>query len=108
MTRKTVACYVLIASAFVLGGLLTIEVADRFEPKADASLVVNKDIFTVLTTEGIRGEEFLYMLDNKNERLLCYATDPRGRIELYASLNVADWIKRGLAEWEKSTGGGRR
>jgi len=105
MTRKNLACYVLIASAFVLGGLLTLKVAERIDSPAHAEMVINKDIFTVLTTEGIGGEDFMYMLDNKNERLLCYATDARGRIELYAALNVAEWVKRGLAEWERSTGG---
>jgi len=105
MTRKTLACYALIASAFVLGGLLTLKVAEKIETPARADMVVNKDIFTVLTTEGIGGGDFIYALDNKNERLLCYNTDARGRIELYAALNVAEWVQRGLAEWERSTGG---
>lgn len=105
MTRKTLACYALIASAFVLGGMLTLKVAEKIESPAQAEMVVNKDFFTVLTTEGIGGEDFLYTLDSKNERLLCYATDARGRIELYAALDVGEWMKRGLAEWERSTGG---
>jgi len=105
MKRLTLATSFLIASAFVLGALLTVEIAQKMESPAHAEMVVNKDLYTVLTAPGIGGSDFLYMLDNKNERLLCYRSDPRGRVELYAALNVTESIKQGLAAWEKSRGG---
>lgn len=99
---QTLACYFLIASAFVLAGMLTLKISDR--SAAQAEMVVQKDIFTVLTAEGISGEQFVYALDNKNEVLLCYAMSSRGQIELYAALDVAGEMNKGLEAWEQATG----
>jgi hypothetical protein len=94
----------LVASAFVLAAMLIAVASQRYEPTAQAEMVVTKNVFTVLSATGVNAnEEFLYMLDNKNARLLCYRHDARGRIELYGSLDVAGAIERGL----NATGAGR-
>ncbi len=108
MTRTQTACYALIASAFVLAAMLAAAVSQRHDPAAHAEMVVNKNVFTILTAAGFQeNEEFIYLLDNKNERLLCYIHDPRGRIELFGSMNVTQEIQRGLSAIEKGAGGRR-
>ena len=103
MSRTQLACYALIASACLLAGLAVIELADRFEPAAEAEMVVNKDIFTILSDGGVQsGEEFVYLLDNKNERLLCYQSGNNNRIELYGTLDVSGAIQQAL----RAGGGG--
>jgi hypothetical protein len=83
MTKMQLACYSLIASSFILAGLLLVSLQDRM-PAAQGSLVVTKDTFTFLTTQARAGDEALFVLDNVNEKLLIYTTTlagVRGRTE---------------------------
>ena len=96
MTRIALACYALIASAMLLTGILLVQASDHLESKAHAEMVVNKGIYTVLTAKGITNEEYLYLLDNKNEKLLAYAQDSRGRIKLFGAIDIGDEFAKGL------------
>jgi len=94
MTRIQVACYTLIASAFILTGLLLDRVTDGaspFESTANASMVSNKASFTMLTartrspTGDKPGEECLFIVDDVSNLLLIYRVEPRssgGKAEL--------------------------
>lgn len=103
MNRTQLACYSLIGSAFVLGAMLIAVASQRYEKTAQADMIVQQGVFTLLSATGVNAnEEFIYMLDSRNERLLAYVQDPRGRIELYASLDIGDEIEKGI----KASGGG--
>ncbi len=125
MTRVETATYALLASAFVLGALVMHTAmsndagsigAERaallsqlpFESTASADFVVTKNIYTVLSAQGISNEDFLYVLDNRNQRLMCYRHDPSGRIELFASINVAENVQRAMQTAGGGGGGGGR
>lgn len=68
------ACYALIASAFVLAGLLAVSLG-RMEPTADAELVIARDNFTLMTAQTRSGVESLFVLDNQSGRLYIYDLD---------------------------------
>lgn len=114
MTRIHLACYALIASAFVLAALVFSAAGRQFDrgpasildSEALGGMVVSKNLTTVLTAEGVGGsDDFVYILDNKNERLLCYAPSQQGKdtLDLFAGIDVG-------AEMEKvmKAFGGRR
>jgi hypothetical protein len=89
MNRIQFACYCLIASAFVLGGLLLVTAQQRL-PTAEAALVVHRDTFTMLTSQARQGDDALFVLDSVNEKLLIYSirlSGTRGRMSL---VQVAD------------------
>lgn len=73
MKPIAIACYSLIASAFVLAGLLIVQLDARME--AQASMVIARDNFTVLTARTRNNEESLFVLDNAAQRLLIYRVD---------------------------------
>ncbi|MEM1108896.1 MAG: hypothetical protein AAGH99_09430 [Planctomycetota bacterium] len=73
MNRIQTACYCLIASALVLSGLLVVQLSERVEPnEAEASLVIARENFTLLTAPIRNGEEGLFVLDNSTGTLLVY------------------------------------
>ncbi len=73
MNRIHTACCCLIASAVVLSGLLIIELTQRAQPNAaEASLVIARDNFTLLTAKVRANEEALFVLDNNTGTLLVY------------------------------------
>jgi len=73
MNRIQTACYCLIASAVVFSGLLIAQLASRAEPNAaEASMVIARENFTLLTAETRDGEESLFVLDNTTGTLLVY------------------------------------
>ena len=73
------ACYVLMASAFVLSGLLLSQSRGWLENKAEAALLVNRDDITLMTAQTRNGEESLFVLDNRTERLFVYRLDVNRR-----------------------------
>ncbi|MEQ9459648.1 MAG: hypothetical protein RIG82_01675 [Phycisphaeraceae bacterium] len=73
------ACYVLIASAFVLSGLLLSQSRGWLENRAEAALLVNRDDITLMTAQTRNGEESLFVLDNRTERLFVYRLDVNRR-----------------------------
>jgi len=82
MNRLDTACYALIASASILAGLLITQLAHR-PNTADASLVITRDNFTLLTAKTRSGEESLFIINNITSRLLIYRLDlGRNRLEL--------------------------
>ncbi|WP_428388548.1 hypothetical protein [Mucisphaera sp.] len=88
------ACYALIASAFVLAGLLLThgrEGLAALDNTADAALLVNRDDITLMTAQTRSGEESLFVLDNRTERLFVYRLDVnRNRMIPAAVLNLTE------------------
>ncbi|MBI1336002.1 MAG: hypothetical protein GC164_03465 [Phycisphaera sp.] len=101
MTRIETACCCLLASAFVLSGLLLASLSGRLTPQAHAELVVNRDNFTILTARTSQNAESLFVLDNMSEKLLVYKTDI-----VRKQLKFADVID--LAQTQPDTGTGRK
>lgn len=68
------ACYLMIASAFVLGAFLLSILDERasLEPQANAEMIVNQGLFTAMSTGGKSNEEYVYVLDNRSSMLVCY------------------------------------
>ena len=89
MTRTQLACCVLIASAFFLGGLLVKSLQDRWLAPAHAEMVVGTDSVTMMTAHTRPDEEALFTLDGFNEKLLIYRLDVgKRRLELAHSVDL--------------------
>ncbi|MEM1208893.1 MAG: hypothetical protein AAF586_05475 [Planctomycetota bacterium] len=89
MDRTTAACYALIASAAVLAGLLVFGLDRRWASEADASLVIARNNFTLLTTQTRNSEEALIVLDNTTGSLLVYRLNvPRKQLEAIAGYDL--------------------
>lgn len=85
MKRIELACCALLASAFVLGGLLLVQL-DRhggFASRADADMVITRGNLTIMTARTKSNEEALFILENVSERLLIFTLDlPKKRLQL--------------------------
>ena len=80
MNRIHAAGFALLASAFVLAGLLAVQWGPRLAmPQADAALVIARDNFTLLTAQTRDGEEALFVLDNASGTLLVYSLSVSNR-----------------------------
>ena len=94
MNRTQMASYSLLASAFVLTGLLIVKMQGvDFLPKAHADQVVTKANITAMTARSRNDEEALFILDNVSQKLLIYKirlVGRAGRIELARSLDLAN------------------
>ena len=77
----------LIASAFVLAGLLTLQVARNAESEAQARLVIARDAFTLLTAPGRNSEDPLFVIDNNSGKMLIYELRP-DNLALAAGLDL--------------------
>jgi len=75
MNKIQLACAGLIGSAFVLTGLLLVNMQDRFSSTADAGLVLSKDNFTIMTAKTRVNEEALFIIENNSQKLMVYKTD---------------------------------
>lgn len=78
MNRIQLACYSLIASAFVLSALLVVQIQNRqiaLDQKAEAAMVINRDTFTIMTAITRKDEEALFVLDNQTQRLMVFKLD---------------------------------
>ena len=63
---------------------------------AEASLVITRDNFTLLTAKTRSNEESLFIINNATNRLLIYKLDlPRNRIELASGANLSDLFTQG-------------
>ena len=83
MTRIQMACYCLIASAFVLAALLVVSGAPRLATVAEGAMVISRDNFTLMTAKTRSNEEALFLVDNTSQRLLIYRLNlPRNQLEL--------------------------
>ncbi len=89
-----IACYSLVASAFLLAGLLVFSLSGQLEREADAAMVISRDTFTMMTAKTRANEEALWVLDNRAARLLIYRLELRGssggRLELAANIDLMD------------------
>ncbi len=98
MKRIETACYALIASAFVLGGLLITQVANT-PNTAEAGLVISRDDFTLLSARTRSGEESLFVINNNTNRLLIYTLNLTGnRIELAGGADLTTLFNTGAGE----------
>lgn len=95
MNRIQLACYGLMTSAFLLGGLLLYGLSNRLEPRAEASMVEARENFTLMTARSRANEEALFILDNSSQKLLIYTLDvghrrlePSGFADLSAVFNA--------------------
>ena len=80
MNRIQLACYSLIASAFVLAALLMVQIQHRqltIEQQADAAMVINRDTFTIMTAQTKDDEEALFVLDNLSQKLMVFKYDEK-------------------------------
>jgi hypothetical protein len=111
------ACYALIASAFVLGTLVVSAAGQRFdqgpaifESEALGGMVINKNLTTILTAKGAGTDGLVYVLDNKNERLLCYAPSQTGKdtLDLFATMDVGGRMRQLSEAFGGGDGGGGR
>ncbi len=84
MTRLQTAKYCLLASTFVLVGILLSQLNGGAQV-AHADLVVNRDNFTFMTARSSQTSEAIFVLDNVREKLLIYRADiGRKQIEFSA------------------------
>ncbi|MFA9478553.1 hypothetical protein ACERK3_09620 [Phycisphaerales bacterium AB-hyl4] len=85
MTRIQLACFSLVASAFLLAGLLVVQLGDRHDAgltsQAYGGQVIARENFTLLTARARTEEEALFVLENSSAMLLVYRLDT-GRNEL--------------------------
>lgn len=107
-----IACYSLVASAFLLAGLLVFSLGGQLENEANANLVISRDTFTLMTAQTRQGEEALFVLDNKSARLLIYRLEMRGRggrLNLVKNVDLMDRSFFGSSDDDSrnSRGGGR-
>ncbi len=106
MTRIETACYGLLASSFILAGMLLLQVSSM-PNTAEASMVISRSNFTLLTAKTRDGEESLFVINNASDRLLIYTLDlSRNRIELSGTANLAEVFSRGGSGGDDD--GGRR
>lgn len=77
MTNLQMACYGLIASAFILAGLLLVQLQHQamLTQQVQAEMVVNRTNYTMMTTQTRADEEALFIINNVTNRLLIYTTD---------------------------------
>ncbi len=105
MTRIETACYGLLASAFVLTGMLLIQLSS-VSNTAEAAMVISRNNFTLLTAKTRSNEESLFVINNATDRLLIYTLDlGRKRIELSGTADLAEVFQRGGGDDDD---GGRR
>lgn len=95
MTRIQMTCYCLIASAFILAGMLITQLAG-VSNTAEADMVITRDNFTLLTAKTRSGEESLFIINNATNRLLIYTLDlPRKNIELAGAADLSTIFRQG-------------
>lgn len=95
MDRTQTACYFLIASAFVLAGLLVHALAHRL-PSVQAEMLATRENYTALTVPYM-SDDLLYIVDHAADRLLVYRLEVsggRGRLELLASEALTPLFER--------------
>ncbi|MEM8783382.1 MAG: hypothetical protein AAGE65_11080 [Planctomycetota bacterium] len=89
MNRIHTACWCLIASAVVLSGMLITRLSDSVVNEAEATLVIARDNFSLLTAQTRPGEEALFILDNRIGALLIYNLNVgRERLEFTSILDL--------------------
>jgi hypothetical protein len=81
MTRTRLACYGLLASAFILAALVLVQASRFLDTSARADQVVNKDSVTMITARSHNADsEILYVLEAENRMLMAYMLDPNREV----------------------------
>jgi len=110
MKRTEMACYALLASAFALGGLLFVQLAQRggFEQQAQAEMAITRNNLTILTAQTKNDEEALFVLENFSQRLLIFTVDlAKRRLELaYDPIPLNELFENGARGGGGGGGGG--
>jgi hypothetical protein len=107
MNRTTLACYSLLASAFVLASILFVQLQSHsILSEAQASMVINDAPVSAMTLKTRNGEEVLCILENTSQRLLIYRTDlTRNQLRLVQNVDLSR-IFGNIAPDRGSVGGG--
>ena len=94
------AAAALMASAFVLAGLLVFLIGQRgISSRADAAVVIEKAGATFLTAETLDGEESLFVLDPVSQTLLVYELNlSTDSLELIGGQRLERLFARSAAE----------
>ncbi len=92
MDRTQLACYGLLASAFVLGALLLVQLQHRsLTQEANAAMAMTSGSVTAMTARTRTNEESLFILESSAQRLLIYRTDiSRNQLRLMQNINLAN------------------
>lgn len=94
MNRIQTACYGLIASAFILAGLLIVQLSSM-PNTAEAAMVITRDNFTLLTAKTRSSEEALFIINNITSRLLIYSLNiGQKRMELAGGADLNELFNR--------------
>ena len=107
--RYEVACFSLLASAFVLAGLLMIQLQNHAVlSSAQAEMVLNRGNITLMTAQTRPNEEAVFVLENTTAKLLVYRVDSvRKRIDLVRNTDLKPWLRAAAAATPATGGAGR-
>lgn len=77
MNRTEFACYALLVSAFLLGGMLIVQMQNNgpLTSSAHAEMVLTSGDMTIMTARTKDDEEALFVLDNVSQELHIYTLD---------------------------------
>ncbi len=107
MTRIQLACCCLLASAFLLTGLLLVQVAQTSPNTARADMIVDKGNFVMMTAQTKNEEESLFLLDNTTGTLYIYNLDvARRNIDLAQPVSLRGNAAGGAGGAGGAVGGG--
>lgn len=88
MKRIEMACFSLAASAFVLAGILMVQLGS-LSSQAKANMVIDRETFAVMTARTSNNDESLFIVDNSTGELLIYNMNlARHRLDLGGSVNL--------------------
>ncbi|MFW5682849.1 MAG: hypothetical protein ACOC1G_07575 [Phycisphaeraceae bacterium] len=90
MTRIQASCFMLIASACVLAGLLISSIGSPLDSPAQAEMLLKSGNATLMTASTNDSEESLFLLDGNRGRLLIYTANINdNELELRQSLPLS-------------------
>jgi len=109
MKRFEVASLSLLASAFVLAGLLVVQMQNHSVlPSANAEMVLNRGNITLMTAQTRPNEEAVFVLENTTAKLLVYKVDAgKKRIDLAKTSDLGQWLRQAAGNRNSSGGTGR-
>ena len=95
MNRTQLASCGLLASAFILAGMLVANLDDRDNSKAYGDQVVDHGEFTFMTARTKSDDESLFVIDNINAKLLILKTDvSRRKIEVVQAHDLSEMFRQ--------------
>ena len=108
MNRTQTACYCLMATAFVLAGILAVRLSQApIATPAHAGQVIHNAGFSIMTAKTRQDDESLFVLDNSRAMLLIYRPNVgRRQLEPVTSVSLNELFEQGAVDADE--GGGRR